>query len=203
MSETTLDVPFKGRRDYLHSTNIWNAIASQFLNSGRPQTARLSVSFRRLIVRQPILSFPSLERPAAGVSAGDVVLVAGERRETGILKMSDLLVERRVDDYENGIRGDVTIEGDRASFAGKPDTMTAVEVIVAVIKFLHESAVSREVKWLATRLDLPLSLELNRSTKLDVAITHKTATLATMSDVIVDGSWCGKIAFNPMPVAAP
>lgn len=203
MSETTLDVPFKGRRDYLHSTSIWNAIASQFIHAGRPPATRLAVSFRRLIVRQPILSFPFRDRTLPGVSVGDVVLITGDARETGILKTSDLLVARRVEDYEDGIRGNVEIEGNRASFAGKPDTMTAVEVIVAVIKFLHERSVSRDVKWLATRLDLPLNLTLSATDKLDVAITHKTATLATMSDVFVDGSWCGKVAFNPMPVAPP
>ncbi len=195
MSETTLDVPFKGQRAYLQSANLWHAIS--------PLLVRLSISFRRLLDRLPVLVFPAVDRPAPGVAVGDVLLSEEGRREIGYLKASDRPVSRRIADYEDGMRGGVQIEGAVAKYAGIPADMSPVEVVVAATKFLHQESISAKVKWLATRLELPLRFELSATSKLEIRISHKTATLATMSDVIVDGSWCGKVAFNPMPVASP
>lgn len=203
MSETTLDVPFKGQRTYLQSANLWHAISPLLLRSDRSSEARLSVSFRRLLDRLPILIFPALDRPAPGVAVGDVVLTDEGRRELGYLREGDRPVGRRIADYEDGMRGDVQIDGTVARYVGSPAGMTSVEVIVAATKFLHQESVSAKVKWLATRLELPLRFDLTAQSTLEIRISHKTATLATMSDVIVDGSWCGKVAFNPMPVAPP
>lgn len=201
MSEFRLDVPFKGERPYVQSANIWDAACAYLSREGwRPQ-ARLTLTFRQLIACVPILCFPAHGRPATGAAVGDVVLVDDDRRATGYLARSDEPIKLRVADYESTIKSGVVIGPESAQFTGKPDRMSAIEIVVAVTKFMHQDIVSRDVKWLATRLDLPLGFGLSRDTALEIRLARRTDALATVSEVIVNGAIQGRIAFNPTALA--
>jgi hypothetical protein len=201
MSELRLAVPFKGERPYVQSANIWDATCAHLSREGwRPQ-ARLTLTFRQLIDRAPILHFPAPGRPGPGVAVGDVVLADDDRRETGYLSRSEERIGARIPDYENTIKSSVVIGSGGARLTGKSERMSAVEIVVAVTKFMHQDIVSRDVKWLATRLDLPLGFALTDSSLLEVRLVRQTDALATVSEVIVDGATLGRIAFNPTALA--
>ncbi|MEZ5922808.1 MAG: hypothetical protein R3D57_00315 [Hyphomicrobiaceae bacterium] len=201
MPEICLDVPFKGQRTYVHSTNTWDAVCAHLLAEGWRPEARLILTFRSLMDRRPVLHFPADLRSAGGTAVGDVVVVDEGRRETGYLGLSPQPIEARVPDYEDSIRTGVALGSEGARLTGQPTNMTAIEVVVAVTKFLHQDNVSRDVKWLATRLDLPIGFALSRASALEIRVARQTNALATVSDVVIDGTPQGRISFNPMALA--
>lgn len=179
-----LDIPFKGSRTYLHSTNSWDAVASLLsadelelgAELGAPDTV-LDITFRSLILEgvDLLVSGTRLKTPEA--KAQMLIKSAGGARGFGELVSNGMPVTERVDDAEGPLRAGAVIDADGATFTG-PLPVSLSQVYVALIKFWHQTNVDNDCKWLATRLQLPLA-----------CLTAEPATVRVVPETILkDGA---------------
>lgn len=194
-----LQVPFKGRRAYLQSADMWNAVLAALGAAGgvTPDT-RIVMTFRRLLATAPRLDLPDPGQRLAPAQPApvDVIVGTGPERRIGRLLATEQPVAERIDDTEDTVFAGCRIDGDTIHHTG-PGPSSVVETIVAATKRLHQRTVSADVKWLATRLDFAAGLAVPPAAALTVRITHRTAGLSTRSTVAVDGADIGTIQFGP------
>lgn len=193
----TLDIPcLKGSRDYVHSTQMFDAVRPLLLNAGAASEDRLTMIFRRLTGRLPRVVMPARRSPYA---FGDVV-VTGSQKIVATLEETDGTITGRRPDHEaelfaSLIVGDGWIAAPRAQFPLSP-----VEIAVAATKHLHHLQISSSVRWLATRLDLPMDFDATPDDDLRIEIASNRND-ATTNAVLVNGTRVGSITFNGLPRA--
>ena len=192
-----LNVPFKGKRDYLQSGDLWDATVAALREAGGAAPGdRLSMRFRRLVSHAVCLMPFEGRRPAEMIA--DVVLRGGDGARTFLLAETEREVAERRDDHEATVLDRLEVDGDSGRVSG-PFAVSPIEAIVAATKGLHLASVDGSVKWLATRLDLPLGLALDGELLLEVRIRSRTDRQATVSEVLHGGELLGTIGFNPKP----
>lgn len=190
-----LDVPsLKGNRDYVSSTQMFDAIRPVLVTSGFSEADRLKMTFRRLTLKTPRFVMPARQSKFA---FGDVV-VTGHRMAIGTLEETESEITSRRPDYEAGITSLFTV-GEGWISASGISPLSAIEVVVAATKHLHHLQVSPSVKWLATRLDLPIGFDTWPADELKIQIMTNRNGTATSNSVSVNGTGVGTVSFNAVP----
>jgi hypothetical protein len=146
-----LDIPLRGARDYIHSTDLFaalNTLAGSFLGEG---AYLKSLTLRRQAHRQVAAWF----RPDAN-AFGHFVFAAPDQTVEGWLMEESAPVTRRIAFDEAAIARQAVCEPGRVSLPGPVAGSAAFEQLIVLFKLL--CAQSHPGKWLFTSiaLDRPL-----------------------------------------------
>lgn len=197
MLETTLDLAFKGGRDYLHGTDIFNQTLSWLTQAlpGAPIEA-IDFSFHHL-ARQRIRAV--LGQPPAGVEPFSVCAFtqAGQRQKV-YLSETDQPVTGRYpypeDDLVAPMTFDLVVREGRLS---GPVAYSDIEVWVAMTKALHYHVFPQySGKWLFVRGRFPSFSEQAAVNDRLLRIAASFNDRLTRSEVILDGHKFGEIYFS-------
>lgn len=191
---TTLNIPFKGSRKYVHSTDLWNSVTACFYPAGPPADTRMLMNFRRLATNLPaVLAVETSKREYA---FADLLIESPNARKVFVLAETDQPVTGRVECPESWLVPHIVVDTESASLGGQTGA-SPIEMIVATCKKLHLLSVDDSVKWLATRLNLPISLSIGKDDVIEVRLKRRLSSLATLSEVLVNSEKLGEIAFSP------
>lgn len=196
-----LDLRFKGDRDYLHGTDVYEALLGGLRRQIPDLGGRIRYAFHRIArtaLRAEIgdAGVPPKVGPVVAemvVGGHDAPLVA-RAHETG-----EPVTGRYAYD-EDSIRGQCHIDGSRISMAGATP-FKPIEVAVAMTKLLHNHLQPPETgKWMFTRLDLSRPFEPADIAGMTVTQVRQLGAKLTMSEVGAVGQKIGAIYFS---VVAP
>jgi hypothetical protein len=193
-----LTLCFKGGRDYLHGTDVYDAIAALADAKCSGGVSRVRLSIHRFFRHQPDLVWTWGELPRDR-PAGAVVdfSVAGDRVMSGWFVEQDRPVDCRVPYDEDAIAACCEIEGDvitaRAEPPGRP-----IEALVSMTKRLHLSRhpVAGTARWIFTRLDLRRLLCGQDPRGFRLRLVDNLHGRITRTEVLVGGEALGSIYFS-------
>lgn len=183
-----IPIPLKGPRTYVHSTDVWNALAN-LAGDVHAAPAVVIVTFRKLTSKRlRLLPFEQSDRALrfAEIRIAGSILALDEC-ETDITKRiacpeSRILPAARL--------GAATVSIRQPAFA------SPVEVIVAATKKLHMAQIDAGVKWLVGRLELPMPLAIEPGDEIEIRIGRRLPRLTTVSEVSCNRKLIGAIMFN-------
>lgn len=150
-TEFELNLPLKGQRNYVHSTDIWNALA-QKLQADDTQDTNLKINLRT--VTGANIHVSSVDDGITSTNIGDARLV--DSNTHFLLKASNNRLHRKIEDFSEAIQSSVMIDGHsiQVSLEGPG---SAIERIVEANKILLTSLYKGVDKWLAASLSAPIS----------------------------------------------
>jgi len=151
-AKVLLDVPFRGDRDYVHSTDLFaslNDLAQQFLG---PDAYLKTLVLRRRARRQVTAQF----RPDV-TAFGTFTFTASDRIMEGWLVESQMAINRRIVFQEAPIARAATSQEGRVALRSPVLGYSAIEQLIVLLKML--CAQCHPGAWLFTsiHLDYPLS----------------------------------------------
>ncbi len=151
MGPFTLDLPFKGSRNYLHSTNIFSALEKIGSENFDDETFLRSLTLRRQITHAILVVF---ERPPG--AAGSFVIQTRTEQVMGWLVESDLPVSRGVPFDSSPLKA-IAVVGDGTVLLDRPVAgHTLIDVVVGLMKKLTEQlpGAGGSGQWWLCQLDL-------------------------------------------------
>jgi len=191
----SLNLAFKGGRDYLHGTDMYDAIIDSLRNAAPLLVqAPFSMSIHEFARSQCDLLYtiapdccpkPDDGRVEFSLASG----VSGWLRETG------RPVQESRPYPEDEIVASSKIEGN-AIVAGALDTFSAIEILVANTKRLHSTLRGSEEKWAFTRLDLERPLERSDADGFKIELSSALGNRLTKSIVSTGRQVLGHIFFS-------
>ena len=147
-----IPIPLKGPRPYIHSTDLWNALARK-MSAYLGDEGTLKVNIRAL--SKASVTMVPLTQKADHVVIGDVTHSASKTRL--LLVKANQMATGHVPDHDTALADQISlIDG----VACVPHTITTspVEGLVAGYKFLLTDMFPDVSKWLAVCVELPLPL---------------------------------------------
>jgi hypothetical protein len=190
MSRFILELPFKGSRDYLHSTNIFSALEK--IGEDRFESGAF---IRSLMLRRPMRRaiLAVFERPAD--AAGSFVIQTRTEQVTGWLVESGLPVSRRVP-FDSSPLSAMAVVGDgmvlvRSAVAGH----TLIDVVVGLMKKLTEQlpVAAGSGQWWLCQLDL--EMPLREVYPIEVRIRRVVGDQRLLVDLVQGGERVGSARF--------
>ncbi len=189
---------YKGDRDYVHGSDIYNSIIRYLEQRYETFGGRSVLSIHKLSTHNMIGEI--LEDPGQGVPNASVVFqfeTSGDARTLFMLE-TDALIHCRYEYDEDSITQSTRMEHDPRSISVRNQTRyTPIEIIIALNKKLMQRAFAVEKgKWLFTRLSLDRPLP--QSSDSVFAITHLGGhgPRLTRSLINIDGMDYGEIYFS-------
>jgi len=197
-----LELRFKGGRDYLHGTDMYEAISRNALTqlpASRHWPVKLAVhAFARtrctLTLKAPA---PAAARPESAVA--DFTIGDGPEAARGWLEETGQPVTERYAYDEPRIVRLCRVEGNRVSIEGDSG-YSPIEELVAMTKHLHEQLVPpASARWIFTMLELSRWLEPADAGRLAVEQQQNLRNRLTKSAVTAGGMALGHIYFSLVP----
>lgn len=198
--DSWLSLTFKGAREYLAGTDIFNQI-NVIIAAGTAtkDTYIQRIVFRKLATRRCYLVLDNDNKYARDASLiADVKLLGpttGASLSLRILE-GDVPVTERSPYDEDSIVTAAVLDGDHRKIRiNVESSYSTIEVIVALTKHLHNSLYAIENgKWLFAQLDLEQALPYVYS---DITIENRSliGNRFTVNSIILDGEYLGTIRF--------
>lgn len=189
---------FKGSRDYLHGTDVYEALAALARLELGPDIRRLRLAIHRFFSTQPEIHWidpmggPSQPRDAVV----DFSVEGSGTRASGWLTESGREVDCRIAYEERLIEARCKIAGDAVSVQGDTGFLP-IEVAVTMTKFLHAHRLpAASGRWIFTKLDLGQLLEPADAAALAISLVDNLHGRLTKSDIRVAGKRIGSIFFS-------
>lgn len=189
------DAPFKGSRDYLQGTEIYEWVADLAKEAGlEVESTSLQLNFHRMFGTQLVLNGEGVE-VAEGPSVQAVL--KGESGEvTWDFYESGRSPSARVPYDEDLIWANCRVEGKQIEYLGGTDFLP-IEILVSITKLLHfEVFADRTVKWVFARLELPRFLEPGDLEGLSVEMKQAIPKRFSKSEVRSASGLSGAIYFS-------
>ncbi len=191
---------FKGGRDYLHGTDIHDAVCKALDAAGHDDIRKIDLTFHK-IVREG-LDAELVERSGAGAPPADAAVVfqfqAGERAFAVYLRPTGEAVTTRDPYPEEQIVDACRFELERKEVTA-PEALpfSNIEILVAMNKALLERLFPDVGgKWYFTRLQLTESIWQRKFSTLLVRLEANMNFLVTKSSITADGRPLGHIYFS-------
>jgi len=197
MAQTLLDLAFKGKRDYLHGTDVLNQTLFWLQDAlpGAP-LEDIDFSFHHLAHHQVGVRIGA---SPAGQSVYSVcAFTQGGRREKAYLIETDMPVTRRYPYPEEEIVAPMQIDSAvrRGVLLGTVE-YTDIEVWVAMTKALHHAVFPQAPsKWLFVRGRFPNYTRRTQARERTLAIAASLRDRLTRSEAFLDGRKVGEIFFS-------
>lgn len=198
---TTSIVPlrlcFKGQRDYLHGTDMYEAVHTVVQGRWKHPCEGFELSIRRLSKRQPDLYWiegePIPSRPQDAVAAYSIAGTA--RKAGGWLTESEREVDCRKPFDEDRISRSCRFAGDRVTIRDDGGFLP-IELAVIMNKQLHQRLLPVPTgRWMFTRLVLRRFLP-PRIEALAISLRENLHGRLTRSDIDLDSDNIGSIYFS-------
>lgn len=182
---------FKGSRDYVHGTSMFNALV-QAVSQRSVMEGTINISFKHKI-HNPVCVLEE-RLPVRGDSV--VAKIIGNNGDSFTLCINESSetedIERRAFDESEVCRGAVV--GAKCITQYNPHHQDLIELLVSLCKMMHQECVDGSKKWVFSRYDGQFPLP--ESEKVELRITKQIGTRLTCSDVIVDGLKIGEMYFS-------
>jgi hypothetical protein len=198
MKKVPLDLCFKGNRDYVHGTDMYNEIKR--LLSHEFNLSRLS-DFRLAIHKQSRrnCSILLVENNQSHNSPNEYIAnFTFNDRDTsykGFIVEENSLIECRYYFNEDELIKLLTIEGNKIQLL-KDSSFSFIETIVAMNKHIHYTSYSSRGKWLFTRLDLVQIPHEEISNGLSIELIKNFNNFLTKSKITYRSHVIGNIYFS-------
>lgn len=178
---------FRGPRDYVHSTDIYEEITAGARYHGIPLNCGLDLRILRKICFRPVYSFVK-DGDADTTDAAAIALLRGSRWHVKIIETTEPVVARKSYD-EQKIFNASRIVGNRISLA-EPVGMRPVEIATALSVNFHKSGFPPDpgARWLLARLELSRLFRDEDSVDLAIELERRVGKKMTRSRIVsVDG----------------
>ena len=190
MSQTQKFV-FKGSRDYVHGTSLFNAIVDAAKEEGCAE-GTLNISFKRM-VHNPLCV---IEKREPGAEDAVVAKISCEGGSPFILTVNEATetaeADRQEFDEPEVCRGAVT--GEKRITQEQPHYEDLIELLVSLCKKMHQECVGSSKKWVFSRYDGQFPIPDPK--KVELVITKQVGTRLTCSDVLINDEKIGNIYFS-------
>jgi hypothetical protein len=198
MEARPLELRFKGERDYLHGTDIYDAVASALRQREGRADGAFRMSIHRIARRQCAMVVADTPdragRPEEAVV--EFALGGGGSRLTGWLIETEYEVDCRYSYDEDAVVADTRFDGE-AIILDRAPGYRPIEVVVAMTKRLHYSAVPIAAgRWMFTRLDLKRLLEDEDEADMRIELKNRLGHRLTRSRIECRGVHIGEIYFS-------
>ncbi len=195
-----LDLVFRGKRSYIHGTDIYTSIVS--LIREQDNGGALSLSFHSQILRQPDL-IPATESQIAlqrenTSFRGDVRMGKGAEAQCWMLMESSREVAMRLPCHEAQVLATARVDGGaRTATLPARSAGTPIEQIVFLNKHLHLLALpAPATQWLFARLELRRALPESAIGEVTVKLNQVLGGRFTRSSISWSGEPLGNIYFS-------
>lgn len=182
---------FKGNRDYVQGTSLFNAIVDAAQKRGITG-GKINVSFKQTIQ----VSICELEQRSPTAQDSVVAKIAGENGENLALCINAGAqteeAEREAFDEPEVCRGAVL--GDMSIFQDSPHHQDRIELLVSLCKKMHQDLIDHSKKWVFSRYDGEFPIP--SAGKVELRITKQVGTRLTCSDVLVDNRKIAELYFS-------
>lgn len=197
MLDETLELCFKGDRDYLHGTDMYNSVVDAVHRCGVTIIGH-RMAIHAIARNQCRLSIAAagepVTRPDKLVADFSFDVAAG--MVAGFLTESADKVECRYPYDEERICALCSTRGGRIRINGATG-YSPIEVIVAMTKHLHHVALKeRAAKWAFTKLELSRALCADDATRIQLELVHNFNNRLTKSRIESGGAPLGHIYFS-------
>ena len=190
-----LNIEFRGDRDYLHGTDIYNAIHSSFLET--LQVAHLE-NIRFKIPHFFMSSIDLIISESPQVSKAEWLCQASGLNLQGKIAENPSAAKPQRRPFDESKLTELMSLTGQGAFLKLPNEASPIEGIVFLAKYLHYQLfpVDAESQWIFTRLELNSSL--NRDDSKDVCVEFESALngFYTKSAITVSGVRRGFIFFS-------
>lgn len=197
-SPVELDLAWKGDRDYLHGTDIFQVVTRILRERDSTALTAFSMNLHSLVRTQPTLVFEDPSgRGTSNVERAATFELATERGLTRcFLHPSERRVWNRTAYAESMITENCVVEAARVRLRNDTGHLP-IETIVAMTKSLHveELRVARG-KWLFTKLELDSWLDGVDGSKIEIALEANFHNRLTRSAIEIAGRRVGRIFFS-------
>lgn len=190
MSEI-LKCVFKGSRNYVQGTSLFNAMVHAAVQRGLPE-GNIDVSFKHLI-HNPICV---LDERSPTTEDAVVARITGKNGKSFTLCINESSEIEKTDqqelDEEEACRGAVV--GEKSIMQHSPHHQDRIELLVSLCKKMHQECVDDSKKWIFSRYDGQFPIPTLR--KVELRITKQVGTRLTCSDVVVNDQKIGNMYFS-------
>jgi hypothetical protein len=197
MKYKDLELCFKGDRDYLHGTTLFDSVMEWIIDTYQDKTiTKLDASFHHLVHRQVALyDTPVEEDESVGIFS---FFVDGERKKI-FLHETDTPVRVRIACSEEQIREEIVIDfSKQQATLHQLQGFSDMELWVFMIKELHYNIYpDLEGKWLFVRAQFPAyGQQIHPVQKLVVRVLSNFQNKLTRSGLFVNDDKVGEIYFS-------
>ena len=195
-----LDLAFRGKRSYIHGTDIYTSIVS--LIREQEGDGAISLSFHSQILRQPDLIPASESQIAAQRESlsfrGDVRMGKGAEAQCWMLMESSREVVMRLPCQEAQVLATARVDADvRTATLPARSAGTPIEQVVFLNKHLHLLALpAPATQWLFARLELRRALPESTIGEVTVKLNQVLGGRFTRSSISWSGESLGNIYFS-------
>ncbi|OHY79845.1 hypothetical protein [Marinobacter sp. AC-23] len=187
----SLKFAFKGNRNYVQGTSLFNALVHAAGQRGLTE-GMINVSFKRMI-HSPVCVLeqrsPTTDDPVAAKISGkdgeSFGLCINESSETEV-------ADRQEFDEPEVCRGAVL--GEKSIVQENPHHQDRIELLVSLCKKVHQECIDDSKKWVFSRYDGQFPIPA--PDKVELRITKQVGTRLTCSDVLVNGEKIGDMYFS-------
>lgn len=194
MNEFALNLKYKGERDYLHGTDIFNETLSK-LSAQNLQAKDIDFAFHRLASHQ--LKATSSLQDGAEPAAVCGFTADGVRQRLYLVETDQPVTGRNPYPEDEIVRTmNVDLLARRATLYGE-STYSDIELWVAMTKALHYKVFAQlQGKWLFVRARFAQYALISPGTERTLIISSSFNDKLTRSDALLDGVKVGEIYFS-------
>jgi len=199
MNTISANFKFKGDRNYIHGTDMYNHTLKQLVKAHEFNTSnRVRFSIHSIASRQCqlILGEPGESFSKPNNLIADLVIETPEGPIAAMVVETDQPVTERYPYDEAKIESLCEITDQQIEIKGNSG-YTPIEVAVAMNKQLHNHLLPhKDGKWFFTRIDLDRLLKKEHSENLTIVFKHNFNNRLTKSELLFRGESIGNIFFS-------
>lgn len=199
MQVIDLHFRYKGGRDYVHGTDMYNTIVER-ISAANPEVAggTFTMTIHDIVRGQCQLAYSDWTDQASKPENSKVEFsfASGATRIIGWLMETAEAVTERYEYPESEIIQKCFVDGKTVKIDGETP-YSAIEVLVAINKHLHLSVLPNAAgKWFFTRLELDRLLRPEDASRFRLELVKNMHNRLTKSEILSDGQRIGHIFFS-------
>lgn len=183
-------IGFRGNRDYLHGTDLFNHVAALF-----PLVAPLSVRFHRPMVKVPELFELAEGEPTDGWPAFFLMGSGLESRTIGLRETEMTPTDRFPYDESDVVAGATLYREAAVIVSPLGSNFTFIERILALQKKLLNEVLAADIKWWFVRLDVK-EIPPKMVGRLELKLKQHVGVRIAKSEIRESGKMLGDIYFS-------
>lgn len=196
-----IDIPFKGSRDYLHGTDMHDALCAELESRAGARLSALDLVFHR--VSRTALAGEVVAAGTEATGEPTVVMRFSAGGKSGIARLYETGVEvaaRRPFDEERVAHSSSYDVARQAISAPAMEGYSTIEIIIVLFKELLARVLPEaQGKWLFTRLQLKESIRGLPVERIELVFAGQSGMRLARAKIHADGRELGVIFYSLIP----